>query len=149
MCSNLHSSVLPVIFNMQINSSIIYSLWPPLFLIICFSLSWKALHEAHRILGGSRPTPAAIWPSDSRENHEKFGKSCSRGCTTPKSPKDSDPGSLRASFPCWWTPGCGPKSTVGSFLSHVRAPSLAGRSKVLHQSSALGQCLSRETEANY
>ena len=33
---------------MQINSSIIYSIWPPLFLIICFSFPWKALHEAHR-----------------------------------------------------------------------------------------------------
>ena len=43
---------------MQINSSIIYSsiiilinssiIYTPLFLIICFSLPWKALHEAHR-----------------------------------------------------------------------------------------------------
>ena len=37
---------------MQINSSIIYSIWPPLFLIICFSLPWKALHEAHRTFWG-------------------------------------------------------------------------------------------------
>ena len=37
---------------MQINSSIIYSIWPPLFLIICFSLPWKALHEAHRTSWG-------------------------------------------------------------------------------------------------
>ena len=37
---------------MQINSSIIYSIWPPLFLIICFSLLWKALHEAHRTSWG-------------------------------------------------------------------------------------------------
>ena len=33
---------------MQINSSIIYSIWAPLFLIICLSLPWKALHEVHR-----------------------------------------------------------------------------------------------------
>ena len=32
----------------KLNSSIIYSTWPPLFLIICFSPSWKALHEVHR-----------------------------------------------------------------------------------------------------
>ena len=54
-----------------------------------------------------------------------------------KNPKDSGPGSLRASLPCGWTPGCEPESTVVSFLSHARAPSLAGRSKVLPQ-SALG-----------
>ena len=88
-------------------------------------------------LGGSRPIPAPNWPSDSRENHEKFIKPCSRGWTTPKSPKDSGPGSLRASLSCWWTPGCGTESIVGSFLSHVNAPSLAGRSKVLPQ-RALG-----------
>ena len=86
---------------------------------------------------GSRPIPAAIWLPDSRENHEKFGRFCSRGWTTPKSPNNSGPGSLRASLPCWWTPGRGPESTVGSFLSHVRAPSLTGRSKVLPR-SALG-----------
>ena len=38
--------------NMQINLSIIYSIWPPLFLIICFSLPSKALHEAHRTSWG-------------------------------------------------------------------------------------------------
>ena len=37
---------------MQINSSIVYSIWPPLFLLICFSLPWKALHEAHRTSWG-------------------------------------------------------------------------------------------------
>ena len=37
---------------MQINSSIMYSIWPPLFLTICFSLPWKALHEAHRTSWG-------------------------------------------------------------------------------------------------
>ena len=37
---------------MQINSSIIYSIWPPLPLIIWFSLPWKALHEAHRTSWG-------------------------------------------------------------------------------------------------
>ena len=36
---------------MQINSSIIYSIWP-LFSVICFSLPWKALHEAHRTSWG-------------------------------------------------------------------------------------------------
>ena len=66
-----------------------------------------------------------------------FGRPCIRGWTIPKSTKDSDPGFLGASLPCWWTPGCGPESTVGSFLSHVRAPSLAGRSNVLPR-SALG-----------
>ena len=39
---------------MQINSSIIYSIWPPLFLIICFSFLWKALHEAHRTSCGMK-----------------------------------------------------------------------------------------------
>ena len=33
---------------MQINSSMIYSIWPFSFLRICFSLPWKTLHEAHR-----------------------------------------------------------------------------------------------------
>ena len=37
---------------MQIHSSINYSIWPPLFLILCFSLRWKALHEVHRISWG-------------------------------------------------------------------------------------------------
>ena len=66
-------------------------------------------------LGGSRPIPAAIWPSNSRENHEKFGRPCSRGWITPKSLMDSGPGSLKASLPCWWTPECGPESTVGHY----------------------------------
>ena len=69
--------------------------------------------------------------------HEKLGRPCFRGWTPPKSPMDLGPGSMRASLPCWWTPGCGPESTVGSFLSHVRTPSLAGKFKVLPQ-SALG-----------
>ena len=76
-----------------------------------------------------RTIPAAIWPSDSRENHEKLDRPCSRGWTTQKSLEDSGPGFLRASVPCWWIPGWGPEFSVGSFLSHVRAPSLAGRSK--------------------
>ena len=37
---------------MQINSATIYSIWPPLFLITCFSLPLKALHEAHRTSWG-------------------------------------------------------------------------------------------------
>ena len=37
---------------MQIKSSITYSIWPPLLLIICFSLPWKALHEAQRTSWG-------------------------------------------------------------------------------------------------
>ena len=37
---------------MQINSSTIYSIWPLLFLTVCFSLPWKALHEAHRTSWG-------------------------------------------------------------------------------------------------
>ena len=100
-----------------------------IFLIICFSLPWKALQEAHTTSWGSRPIPAAIWASDFRENHEKFGRPCSRGRTTPKSSKDSGPGSMRASLSYWWTPGCGPWSP---------------RSCVCFL-----QCLSRETEANY
>ena len=51
-------------------------------------------------LGGPSPILAAIWFSESRENHEKFGGPCSRGWTTPKSSKDSGQGSLRASLPC-------------------------------------------------
>ena len=50
------------------------------------------------LLGGSSSIPSAIWPSDSWENHAKFGRPCSRGWPTPKRPKDSGPGSLRASF---------------------------------------------------
>ena len=111
---------------MQINSSIIYSIWPPSFLIICFSLPWKALHEAHRTSWGIKAHP-----------RYKLRKPCSRGWTTPKSPKDSGPDSLRASLPCRWTPGYRPESTIESFLSYMRAPSLAGRSKLLPR-SALG-----------
>ena len=87
-------------------------------------------------LGGSWSIPAAIWPSGSRENHEKFGRPCSRRWTTPKGPKDRS-GLLVGQASCWWTPGCGPESTVMSFLIHVKAPSLAGRSKVLPR-NALG-----------
>ena len=97
----------------------------------------KGIARGHRTSWGIRPIPAAIWPSDFRQNHEKFGRPCSRGWTTPKSSKDSGQGFLRASLPCWWTPVCGLESTVGSFLSYVRAPSLAGRTKVLPR-SALG-----------
>ena len=122
---------------MQINSSIIYLIWSPLFLIICFSLPWKSLHEAHRtswrIKAHSRCNLAfRIW----RELWEVRQALFSRMNHTEKS-KGFRSGSLRASLPCWWTPGCGPESTVGSFLSHVKAPSLAGRSKVLPR-SALG-----------
>ena len=96
-----------------------------LFLIICFfSLPWRALHEAYR-------TSCEI-KAHSRCN---LAFRFSRGWITPKSLKDSGPGSLRANLSCWWTPGRGPESTVGSFLSHVRAPSLAGRSKVLPRSA--------------
>ena len=56
---------------MQINSSIIYSIWPPLFLIICFSLPWKALHETHRTSWGfkahSRCNLAFRFSRESRE----------------------------------------------------------------------------------
>ena len=116
---------------MQINLSIIYSVWPPLFLIICFSLPWKALHEAHRTSWGMKAHSRCNLAFRFSRESWKIRQVCSREWTTPKSPKDSGPGSLSASLPCWWTPGCGPESTVGSFLSHVRAPSLAGRSKVL------------------
>ena len=50
------------------------------------------------LLGGSRPIPAVIRPSYSRDNHEKFDRPCSRGWTTPKNPKVSDPGSLGSVF---------------------------------------------------
>ena len=56
---------------MQINSSIIYSIWPLLFLIICFSLPWKALHEAHwtswRIKAHSRCNLAFRFLRESRK----------------------------------------------------------------------------------
>ena len=125
---------------MQINSSIIYSIWPPLFLIICFSLPWKALHEAHRTSWGIKAhSRCNLTFRFSRETWEVRQALLSRMDHTEKSKfKDSGPGSLRASLPCWWTPGCGPESTVGAFLSHVRAPNLAGRSKVLPR-TALGQ----------
>ena len=42
---------------------------------------------------------------------------------------------IQVSLRCWWTPGCGNVSTVGSFLSHARALSLAERSNVLSQSA--------------
>ena len=122
---------------MQINSSIIYSIWPPLFLIICFCLPWKALHEAHRTSWGIKAhSRCNLGFRFSRESWEVRQALLSRMDHT-ENPKNLGPGSLRASLPCWWTPGCGPEFTVGSFLSHVRAQSLAGRSKWLPR-SALG-----------
>ena len=120
---------------MQINSSIIYSIWPLLFLIICFSLPWKALHEAHRTSWGIKaPSRCNLAFRFSRESWEVRQALLSRMNHTEKS-KGFRPGFLRASLPCWWTPRCGSESTVGSFLSHVRAPSLAGRSKLLPRST--------------
>ena len=61
------------------------------FLIICFSLPWKALHDAHRTSWGIKAYSRCNLVSDSWENHKKLGRSCSRGWTTPKSSKDSGP----------------------------------------------------------
>ena len=119
---------------MQINSSIIYSIWPVLFLMICFSLPWKALHEAHRTSWGIKAhSRCNLTFRFSRESWEVRQVLLSRMDHTEKYKEFR----LRASLPCWWPPGCEPESTVESFLSHVKAQSLAGRSKVLPR-SALG-----------
>ena len=97
----------------------------------------KGIARAHRTAWGIKAHSRCILTFRFlRESWEVRQALLSRMDHTEKS-GDSTLSSLRASLPCWWTPGCGPESTAGSFLSHVRAPSLAGRSKKLPR-SALG-----------
>ena len=118
---------------MQINSSIIYSIWPPLFLIICFSLPWKALHEAHKTSWGIKAhSRCNLAFRFSRESWEVRQALLSRWIT-PKKSKRFRSGLLEGQSSLLMN--AGPESTVWSFLSYMRAPSFAGRSKVLPQSA--------------
>ena len=123
---------------MQTNSCIIYSIWPPLFLTICFSLPWNELHEAHRTSWGFKDHfRCKLVFRFSRESWEVSAGLALEDGPQRKVQRIRVRAPWGPSLPCWWTPGCGPESTVGSFLSHVRAPNLAGMSKVLPR-SALG-----------
>ena len=118
---------------MQINSSIIYSMWPPLFFNKLLQSSLKSIARGtQNFLGDQGPFPLQF----GLQILERIMRN-SAGLALEDGPhRKVQRIQVRAPWgPVRWTPGCGPESTVGSFLSHVRAPSLAGRSKVLSRSA--------------
>ena len=122
---------------MQINSSIIYSIWPTLFLISCFSLPWKALHEAHRtfweIKAHCRCNLAFRF---SRESWEVRQALLSRMDHTKKSKKFRY-GLLEGQSSLLMNAGMWAWIHRWVIIEPCESPSLAGRSKVLPR-SALG-----------